>query len=84
LSRALGAGFGIGTVCAFGVGTVCAEDGVTAFASDAATSTAQPVRMPRIASSSAIRNFGFLFNGSSCLAFGPFIVLLIKADIVFP
>jgi len=40
--------------------------------------------MPRITVCSAIRNFKVLFNAPSCLAFGPFIVLLVKTDIVFP
>jgi hypothetical protein len=52
--------------------------------SDAAINAAPPMRTPRIIVGPAIRNFGFLFNASSCLAFGPFIVLLAKADIVFP
>jgi hypothetical protein len=52
--------------------------------SDATINAAPPMRMPLVIVGSAIRNFGFLFNASSCLAFGPFIVLLAKADIVFP
>jgi hypothetical protein len=74
--RAFGAGFGIGTVCA--------QDGVTTLIKEAAISSANAVRMPGIANCSAVRNFGFLFNVSSCLAAGHFIVLSAKGDIVFP
>jgi hypothetical protein len=80
--RPFGAGFGIGTVCV--EGTLCAEDGTATLIMDAAISMAMPIRMPRIASCSVIASFEFLFNASSCLAFGHFIVLSAKAAIVFP
>jgi hypothetical protein len=51
---------------------------------DAAISNANPVRMPAPANRSALRDLGFLFNASSCLAFGSFIVVSAKGDIVFP
>jgi hypothetical protein len=50
---------------------------------DAAISNANPVRMP-IANRSAIRKFGFLFNASSCPAFGHFIVVSAIGAIDFP
>jgi hypothetical protein len=74
--RAFGAGFG--------TGTVSAEHGVATLAMDAVINNAKPLRMPRIANCSAIRNFGFLFKASSCLAPGHFIVLSAKGDMVFP
>jgi hypothetical protein len=43
-----------------------------------------PVRLQGIGTRSAIRYFGFLFNASSCLGRGHFIVLSAKGDIVFP
>jgi hypothetical protein len=75
-SRPFGAGFGIGTVCA--------DDEVTAPDKDAATSSARPARMAAMADCLAIRNFGFLFNASSCPACGYFIVISAKGAIVFP
>ena len=68
----------------FGIGTLCAEADVATAAMDAAISNANPVRMPALANRSALRDLGFLFNASSCLAFGSFIVVSVKGDIVFP
>jgi hypothetical protein len=81
MSRAFGAGFGIGTVC--GTGTLGAEDRVAPLIMNAAISNANPARSPVSANRSAMRSFGFLFNASSCLAFGHFIVVSAKGDMVF-
>src|SRR6266404_4183475 len=75
-SRPFGAGFGNGTVCA--------EADVATPAMDAAISNANPARTPAPANRSPLRDFGFLFNASSCLALGHFIVVSAKGDIVFP
>ncbi len=79
--RAFGAGFGIGTVCAEAELTT---DRVVTPTMDAAISNANPVRMPLSANCLAIPSFRFLFNASSCQAFGHFIVVSAKGDIVFP
>jgi hypothetical protein len=50
----------------------------------AAINAAPPVPMPRIVAGPAIANFGFLFNASSCLTFGPFIALWHKPISFFP
>jgi hypothetical protein len=68
----------------FGIGTVCAEADIATQVKDAAISKANPVRIPALANRSALRDFGFLFNASSCLALGHFIVVSVKGDIVFP
>jgi len=75
-SRAFGAGFGIGTFCA--------EDGAANAVRDAAISSASAARRPRPAVRSATWNFGFLFNATSCLSIGHFIVLSAQGDMVFP
>jgi hypothetical protein len=95
LSRFFGAGFGIGTVCA---GTACtgtvgaakgcallgvATDIVSAAVREAAIKNVNPARVPR-ASCSAIRSCRFLFNALPYPAFGHFIVLSTKGDMVFP
>jgi hypothetical protein len=79
-SRAFGAGFGIGTVCA---AEDLATDSVATQIMDAVTSNAKPLRTP-IANCFAIRWFGSLFNASSCPAFGHFIVVSPKGDMVSP
>jgi hypothetical protein len=94
-SRAFGAGFGIGTVragtvCAgaAGAGTGCAlpdvaTDSVTTAAREAAIKNASPARVPG-ATCSGIGSFGFLCNALPYPAFGHFIVLSTKGDMVFP
>jgi hypothetical protein len=58
-------------------------DSVATAIIDAAISNAKPLRMP-IANCSVIRKCGSLFNASSCPAFGHFIVVSAKGDMVFP
>src|ERR1700731_782689 len=84
VTRPFGAGLGIGTACASGAGTVCAKDGVTAPPIDAAIRSARAVRAAGRRNCSAIRDFLFPVNASSCRAFGAFIALCAKGDIVFP
>jgi hypothetical protein len=81
LPRAFGAGFGIGTACAE---ADIGADSVAAPVTDAAISNTRAQRMPVAVSCRAIRISGFLVNAWSCLAFGPFIVISAKGDIVFP
>jgi hypothetical protein len=65
-------------------------DGAAMQTIDAAISNANPRRMPPSATSPVLRcigfpgRFGFLFNAGSCQAFGHFIVVSSKGDIVFP
>ena len=95
LSRFFGAGFGLGTI---GAGTLCtgtvgaakgcalpevATDSVTAAVREAAIKNANPARVPRV-TCSAIPSFRFLFNALPYPAFGHFIVLSTKGDMVFP
>ncbi|HEY0911327.1 MAG TPA: hypothetical protein VGD75_13960, partial [Bradyrhizobium sp.] len=67
----------------FGTGALCAADGTTMHSTDAAISSATPVCMPRFAKGFVIGNFGSLFNESSRQAHGHFIVVSVKAGIVF-
>src|SRR5438128_303787 len=83
--RALGAGFGIGTVgaagAADGVENSCAEDGAARHAAAIAVSNASAACLQRAANCTVIRTFRFLFNLSSRPVIGPFILFSATAGI---
>jgi hypothetical protein len=90
--RAFGAGLGSGTAGTAGaVDAVekncsrdCAEEGVATPATDMAINPAKPRRRRGTADCTVMAVFEFLFNASSRLVIGPFIVLSLKGGIVFP